>query len=204
MLPQYHKYFIYKKQAYLFTKYISGWDLFDEYVHHQRFPITDEETLKHIVWEMVECLGACELHNIQHLDIKLENFIVTQREPIKLRLIDFGCAHYVFDYKRTLFGCPVGTRDYLPPEVYKKRFHKTSDIWSLGVCAWTLYTGEKPFEYEEDDQLRDYIFPAERHMKHFKKMSSGLQDFFLAIFRKEPEVRIIFPDLIQHPWLSDE
>ena len=201
--PKYHNFQIDRRYAYLFFDYIPGNDLFDIFTRQMKGDIGDEENLKKFIRPMIFCLRACELYNIQHLDIKLENFIVTELDPPQLRLIDFGHAHYIFNNDRCLsLYSTVGTQGYLPPEAEKARFHKTSDIWSVGVCVWLLATGEKPFYYNIEEGCHNFTFPTAEHSELMKDMSPLLRDFFISIFRIEPERRIQLTQLIRHRWLD--
>ena len=201
--PKYQNYQVDQHYTYLFFDYIPGNDLFDTFKTQMKGDIGGENNLKKFARQMIYCLRACDLHNIQHLDVKLENFIVTELEPPRLKLIDFGNAHYIFDDKRRLaLYSVVGTRGYLPPETEEYEFHKTSDIWSLGVCVWMLAIGRKPFYYDEDSDRHDFTFPTAEHTELMEEMSPLLQDFFTSIFRIQPEERITMAQLIRHRWLD--
>jgi len=200
--PKYHNFQIDNRYLYLFFDYIPGNDLFDVFKKQMKGNIGGENNLKKFVRQMIYCLRACEFYNIQHLDIKLENFIVTDLEPPRLKLIDFGHAHYIFDDRRLSLYNTVGTRGYLPPETEENEFHKTSDIWSLGVCVWILVTCKSPFYYNQEEDYHDFTFPTEEHTELMEEMSPLLCDFFSSIFRIQPEERITMAQLIRHRWLD--
>ena len=96
----------------------------------------------------------------------------------------------------------VGTRGYLPPEIENDEFHKTSDVWSLGICIWMLFAGRKPFIYDKDKHTHDYAFPTAAHIEIMSEMSPLLRDFFTSIFHAKPEHRIVLSQLIRHKWLD--
>lgn len=39
----------------------------------------------------------------------------------------------------------MGTLIYMAPEVFKRNYDTKADIWSVGVIAFILLTGEPPF-----------------------------------------------------------
>ena len=82
----------------------------------------------------------------------------------------------------------MGTAGYLPPEIEKNIFYKTTDVWSLGVCLWMLITCNKPFSYDND--THDYTFPTDEHCEQMEKMSPLLCEFFSSIFHIDPKKRI--------------
>ena len=200
--PKYHNYQQDRYFVYLFFDYIPGNDLFNTFTRQLKGDIGGEENLKKFARQMVFCARACELFNIQHLDIKLENFVVTNLDPPQLKLIDFGSAHYIFDDIRLSLYSMVGTLGYLPPEIENDEFHKTSDVWSLGICIWMLFAGRKPFIYDEDKHKHDYAFPTAAHIEIMSEMSPLLRDFFTSIFHAKPEHRIVLSQLIRHKWLD--
>ena len=79
-----------------------------------------------------------------HCDIKPENFILFS--PLTLKLADFGFSKVA---KRTVQGSGSGTIDYIAPEqaLGKPRF--ASDVFSLGLVLYRLFSGRLP-EYPFD------------------------------------------------------
>lgn len=195
-MPQFHKLYIDKTFAYLFTNYIDGKDLCDVFSQQMRGNIKTEVELKRVAREMLFCLNACHERHIQHLDVKLENFIVTGQNPIQLKIIDFGHAHYFFNSKRITVCGAVGTEGYVAPEIINSEFNETSDIWSFGICIWRLATRTIPFQYY------DYTFPTREHSEKMEKMSTLLCSVFHSVFQICPEKRIKMSELMKHKWFD--
>ncbi len=100
--------------------------------------------------ELVEVVAYVHSQHIVHADLKLENIIM--RPNGNLALVDFGNAREVFvrgflarlfsPGKTRVFGTPT----YLAPELMKgAQPSYASDVYSLGVCAFVLLSGEPPF-----------------------------------------------------------
>lgn len=90
------------------------------------------------VWSfLVDLLLALKvLHeqNLIHLDIKLDNILITEDGICKLA--DFGL---VFDLNRKdTDQATEGDSRYIAPEVLCGEFSKAADIFSLGVCVMEL------------------------------------------------------------------
>jgi serine/threonine protein kinase len=103
-------------------------------------------TLKIILEELLPLFERLKEESLVHADIKPSNLIVDSRnEKLKLHLIDFGLAlksHQNVSDRKFLF--PLG---YASPELVLNRLHlidHTSDLYSLGILIWKLFTGKLP------------------------------------------------------------
>ncbi len=78
-----------------------------------------------------------------HRDIKPSNLILHEGERVKVT--DFGIAKLV-DAEMTQSGTLLGTPSYMSPEqAMGEKLDGRSDIFSLGVCAFEMLSGEQPF-----------------------------------------------------------
>jgi len=78
-------------------------------------------------------------HRVIHCDIKPENFIIFPGN--RLRLSDFGFAKLNL---RTLKASGSGTIDYIAPEQAMGRPKFQSDVFSLGLVLYQLFSGRLP------------------------------------------------------------
>lgn len=103
-------------------------------------------------------LHAAHEAGILHRDLKPENIMVQTltggREQVKV--IDFGIAK-VRDSQvapSTVVAATAGTIFYMPPEqLAAQKLTPASDIYALGVIAYELVTGRRPFNPETGYQL---------------------------------------------------
>jgi TonB family protein len=78
-----------------------------------------------------------------HRDIKPSNLILYDGDKVKVT--DFGIAKLA-DAEMTQSGTLLGTPSYMSPEqAMGEKLDGRSDIFSLGVCAFEMLSGEQPF-----------------------------------------------------------
>jgi serine/threonine-protein kinase len=88
-------------------------------------------------------LDYAHTKGVIHRDIKPSNLIFHDVERVKVT--DFGIAKLV-DAEMTQSGTLLGTPSYMSPEqAMGEKLDGRSDIFSLGVCAFEMLSGEQPF-----------------------------------------------------------
>lgn len=104
----------------------------------------------HLLRQVARALQAADEAGIVHRDIKPENILLNAK--MEAKITDFGLARLSQIDDRvqlTQVGITMGTPLYMSPEqVAGKSLDHRSDIYSLGVTAYQLLTGEPPFRGE--------------------------------------------------------
>jgi TonB family protein len=96
-----------------------------------------------LVSQVADALDYAHSRGVIHRDIKPSNLIV--REGDKVKVTDFGIAKLA-DSEITHSGALLGTPSYMSPEqAMGERLDGRSDIFSLGVVAFEMLSGQQPF-----------------------------------------------------------
>jgi serine/threonine-protein kinase len=97
--------------------------------------------------------AACALEHahgrgVLHRDVKAGNLFITHTGVLKL--MDFGLAKSEHVAGITAQGAVFGTPEYMAPEqVMGTGVTPATDLYSLGVVAYELLTGQLPFRHTQ-------------------------------------------------------
>jgi len=112
----------------------------------ERHPTIPADVCLAIILNVCYGLEAAHAANLVHRDIKPANVILTRSGGVKIA--DFGLARAIDKLKTvTQHGKVIGTPAYMSPEQTRGDTVGTqSDIFSLGVVAFELACGQRPFD----------------------------------------------------------
>ena len=115
---------------------------------HQRGAMDPAEA-RRILLEVARALAFAHERGVVHRDIKPDN-ILLDREEGRVMVTDFGIARAITDgadARLTATGMAIGTPAYMSPEqsMGDREIDGRSDLYSLGVVAYQMLTGELPF-----------------------------------------------------------
>lgn len=109
--------------------------------------------------QMIEATACAHHQRIIHCDIKPENLILFPGN--RLKLTDFGIAKVA---QKTVRGSGTGTVGYMAPEQAMGKPSLRSDVFSLGLIMYRMFSGiwpEYPFEWPPANysRLRGRLHP---------------------------------------------
>ena len=160
---------------YISMEYISGGSLNQVIYQQRREHFVFRDSLR-MLSEIAEGIAYAHKIGVVHRDLKPENILLGDRSEIKIT--DFGLARSLNSDKGfTDTGETVGTPCYMSPEQLRgERVDGRCDIYALGIIAFELVVGRRPF-FDES-----YFALAAMHMRQpipdFATKESGIPKWF--------------------------
>jgi serine/threonine-protein kinase len=161
---------------------------------HEQGPLPVDDT-RRILREVAEALSYAHGRGVIHRDIKPDN-ILLDAETGRAMVTDFGIARAVqegTDSRLTATGMAIGTPQYMSPEqaVGDRVIDGRSDLYSLGVVAYQMLSGEPPYTAASTPALL---------MKHLTEHPAPINErrpdvpgdlaaVIMTLLEKEPERR---------------
>ncbi|XP_025423040.1 obscurin isoform X6 [Sipha flava] len=160
-----------------------------------------EQTVATIITQVLDALQYLHWRGYAHLDLQPDNIVMASVRTIQVKLIDFGCAQKV-----SKLGAVVGANsvlEFTAPEILcDEPAYPYSDIWSLGVIAYTLLSGMSPFSGSNDTETRQNItFVRYRFEYLYKDLSQEATRFLMLLFKRTPTKRPSAEECHEHRWL---
>ncbi|MGH9961614.1 MAG: serine/threonine protein kinase, partial [Pyrinomonadaceae bacterium] len=146
-------------KPYIVMQYVDGMSLLDAIKAKPEG--MDLERAALIVKQAGAALSAVHEKKIYHRDLKPENIMLQKlaRGDEQVKIVDFGIAKVKESLvaPNTITGAATaGTIIYMSPEqLHGDRVTAASDIYSLGVIAYEMVTGRRPFNPDTVAHLSD-------------------------------------------------
>ena len=121
---------------------VEGMDLWDVLREKGRLPIDEA---KAILRQLLQAVQDLHSRGYIHKDLKLENVMVdSPKSGPTVKLIDLDTVEE-FSPNR-IAKTIAGTDQYIAQEAYGGHYSPASDIFSVGVISYILFSGKFPFE----------------------------------------------------------
>ncbi|XP_010075261.1 PREDICTED: citron Rho-interacting kinase isoform X2 [Pterocles gutturalis] len=205
-IPQLQYAFQDKKNLYLVMEYQPGGDLLSLLNRYE--DQLDESMVQFYLAELVLAIHSVHQMGYVHRDIKPENVLIDRTGHIKL--VDFGSAAKMTVNRMVNAKLPVGTPDYMAPEMLtglngdgKASYGPECDWWSLGVIAYEMIYGRSPFTEGTSAKTFNNIMNFQRFLKFPEdvKVSSEFLDLIQSLLCGQKE-RLGYEGLCCHPFFS--
>jgi serine/threonine protein kinase len=173
---------------YIAMEFLEGRPL-NEVIKGRTLPVSEAAEM---CAQVAEALGYAHSRGIIHRDIKPSNIILTPDNRIKLT--DFGIARIEDPEaaQQTQAGDILGTPVYMAPEqVMGQKADGRTDLYALGVIAYEMVTGKRPFGGGNIAAIFQSIThePPEDPMKAGHFDNRELADIILKSLSKDPAGR---------------
>lgn len=196
-----------KKNIYFVIEYLeNSCELFEKIIDLGSFK---EKDAKSIMNNLLSCIKTIHSYGIIHNDLKPENILISKKNgKFIIKLIDFGLSKYDQNFAKTkklkTYYAKDGTSYYIAPEVLKKKYTKTCDLWSCGVIMYILLCGSPPFGGDNDYIIFHKIKNNDVTFSHkvWKNISNEAIDLIKQLLNKDGINRITAEDALNHKWFD--
>jgi calcium-dependent protein kinase len=98
----------------------------------------------------------------------------------------------------------VGTIYTMSPETIRGEYNQQADMWSIGVIAYQLLSGEKPFTGKDHSEVAKSVIRAKYNFesKAWTNISKDAKDFIKHLLLVDPQLRYTAEQALQAPWLA--
>jgi serine/threonine protein kinase len=178
----------YEKRLYIVMEYIPGRDLYT--IIQERGRLSTELGLDLSI-KACKGIGYAHRAGLVHCDVKPHNLLVTP--DMQLKVTDFGIARALASIQpgeasRVVWGSP---QYFSPEQAAGEPPSPASDVYSMGVVMYQMFTGQLPFigktsrELARMHRFAEPIPPSE--LNTF--LPPQLDEVILKVLSKEPSAR---------------
>jgi serine/threonine-protein kinase len=138
--------------AYIVMELVNGKSLFQHLQNEVRFGLKE---IGELVRQLLDGLGYAHALGVVHRDIKPSNILIN--DDGRLKLTDFGIAR-IDTSTLTQVGEIMGSPGYMSPEQFLGTdIDARGDIYSVGVIAYELLAGRRPFTGNNAEVMRQAL-----------------------------------------------
>ncbi|GMN37562.1 hypothetical protein TIFTF001_006910 [Ficus carica] len=201
-LVQFYEAFEDSDNVYIVMELCEGGELLDRIL--ARGGKYTEDDAKVVMVQILKVVAFCHLQGVVHRDLKPENFLYTSKdENSMLKAIDFGLSDYVKPDEK--LNDIVGSAYYVAPEVLHRAYSTEADVWSVGVIAYILLCGSRPFWARTESGIFRAVLKADPSFDEqpWPLLSLEAKDFVKRLLNKDPRKRMTAAQALSHPWIRN-
>ncbi|KAH1194557.1 CDPK-related kinase 1 [Glycine max] len=199
-LVQFYEAYEDNDNVYIVMELCKGGELLDKIL--SRGGKYSEEDARIVMIQILSVVAFCHLQGVVHRDLKPENFLyISKDENSTLKVIDFGLSDYVKPDER--LNDIVGSAYYVAPEVLHRSYGTEADMWSIGVIAYILLCGSRPFWARTESGIFRAVLKADPSFEEapWPSLSADAKDFVKRLLNKDYRKRLTAAQALSHPWL---
>lgn len=194
-----------ERYFYLVMDYVGGGDLMEFVMDNGEVP---EDAAQVIVSQILEAVNYVHGLGISHRDLKPDNILIAQDNPVRIKVSDFGLAK--ISQAGTFLKTFCGTLAYLAPEVMSGsnsgRYSNLVDMWSVGCLTYVILTGYLPFNGNTQEELAKRVRAGkfDRQILINKQVSLEGVQFIEAMLQVDPSRRPNTEQALRMPWMRKQ
>lgn len=225
-IVQYEDYFDYSHWIYIIMEFVPGGELSAYLSRRGAIP---EPVGQDITRQILHALDYLHKRGITHRDIKPDNILISNYQPLTVKLSDFGLSKCIQD-QETFLKTFCGTLLYCAPEVYpdyanyrtnlpvKRRrgdgrsktspYSQAVDIWSFGAVLYHILCNKPPIMVRGDDRGAVMLNNIMTHDVDYTPLrllniSERAISFISGLLNRDPAMRPTEAMCFQHEWIVD-
>jgi len=189
------------------TEYTLILDLHKQDLHHiiEKNEILKESDVQTMFKTILQTVNQMHKLGVIHLDLKPQNILLSDEQ--KVRICDFGLSKIIDENEENFDQCQLGgTIEYCAPEqIQYEPVSEKSDIWSLGVIAFVLLSGQSPFKFSQDHETQNAIIQCDFDFDDadWSNRSEKCKNLIRRCLQRRPEDRPTASELLTDDWLVD-
>lgn len=131
-------------------------------------------------------------------------FADEERDPNNVRLLDFGMARRFSSSQH--FHDRAGTIYTMSPEALRGDYTEKADMWSIGVMAFHLLSGKRPFWGESKTEIARKVANARYSFTgpEWGKISREAKSFIRDLLQCDPLLRSSPVEALKSRWLRSQ
>ena len=147
-------------------------------------------------------------NKVVHRDIKLNNILIkyldSKHKKFKVLLSDYGISNIILSFTRRASTHNENLLIMAPEIVIMEDYNEKSDLWSLGVNIYQLYTKKYPyFARFEMGILKEIKEKKQSVLDIIPKKDALLKDLLSKLLVEDPEKRISWEEYFAHPFFRE-
>lgn len=189
--------------------------------------VMEEDEALYFFKQIMSAVEYCHKHQVAHRDLKMDNTLLDDHDPPRIKLCDFGFARNWNDQPE--MTTITGTPDYMSPQLLgaklgapsmKAQYDGTKvDIWAAGVMLCVMLIGRFPFEGTEMsnvtnlDDVSEHVWQQQTQTtsKWYDNpliahdcslLSPDCIDLLDKMFELDESQRITVSGIKAHPWFT--
>ncbi|MBI5534467.1 MAG: protein kinase [Deltaproteobacteria bacterium] len=182
------------KMPFIVMEFLDGEDLGEALSKAEHF--SPKETVT-FLYQAALALNKTHAQGIVHRDLKPENLFLTRRDDgsPRIKILDFGISKVVVEAgTRRNDTMSLGTPLYMAPEQFQGSVSPATDVYALGMIAFTLLVGVAYWHQESKSEQNVFALagkivdgPVERPTERARHYGVQLREEFDPWFKRVSE-----------------
>lgn len=211
--------------AYIIMEIVPGGEL--SVYMNKNGPIP-EPIVQTITRQILHALAYLHARGITHRDIKPDNILISELDPLHVKLSDFGLSKCITN-QETFLKTFCGTLLYCAPEIYPgyvdydrveirkrrrfgdpspKRYSERVDMWSFGAVLFHVLCNKPPVISKGDNKAAEMLSNIMTKDIDFGPLyaadvSEEAVDFISCLLKRNPMLRPTPKACFEHAWVAE-